>query len=675
MTQAQTLVKALNPLAKSPQFNHSRARSTRARQLNLEWLEGRELLSVNPVVTTAADNGDNANPTPNSLRAAIIAVNNDTSIGADQISFDIANSGVQTIALTAPLPNITHPVAINGQTEPGFSTTSTPLVVIDGSGAGAGANGLTLTASATGSIIRGLSIVGFTSNSTTGAGGNGIYLAGTVGGDQVEGCYLGVKADGATVEANASGILALSPNNTIGGSTNLTRDVISGNGYAGALIAGSGNIVTGDYIGTDATGTVAAGNQYGVLVMSSNNIIGGTTAGAGNLISGNVGPSGQNGSGIIFEGQATANLVEGNEIGTNVTGTAALLPTNVFPAITYSNVYGIYFGTQGPNTSGDNIVQETIGGSTAAAGNLISGNVAAMSGALASSVIEGNTIGFNLAGTAVIPNNDGLVLGASQVTIGGTTLASRNVISGSVANTFADGAGIELSGDSDVIEGNYIGLSPTGLSLAGAGNAIGMDLDLTNSTIGSTIAGDSNLIAGNLGDAIELGVPNFGIQASYDGSDAFYGNVIGLNIQGAADANGGNGIFLDIAAPTGTAPTTPLALNDTIGGTAAGQANTISHGGGAGILVNSSYPTGVTGLTIRGNSIFGNAKLGIDLAGTGSPIPTTLFINGFSQVNNQLTVTGVYFAAPGTTVTIDLFANAADPSATARVRSISARPR
>ena len=79
----------------------------------------------------------------------------------------------------------------------------------------------------------------------------------------------------------------------------------------------------------------------------------------------------------------------------------------------------------------------TVGGTTAGAANVISGNTLGGAGFVYAgtsyNVIEGNLIGLNAAGTAAIGN--GLtgafaIDGASNDTIGGTTSAVRNVISG-----------------------------------------------------------------------------------------------------------------------------------------------------------------------------------------------------------------------------------------------------
>jgi hypothetical protein len=80
-------------------------------------------------------------------------------------------------------------------------------------------------------------------------------------------------------------------------------------------------VVAGNYIGTDATGTLDRGNTIdGIRIEggATNNTIGGTNANQRNVISGN------DARGIVIQGSGTnSNIVRGNYIGTNAAGTAA----------------------------------------------------------------------------------------------------------------------------------------------------------------------------------------------------------------------------------------------------------------------------------------------------------------------------------------------------------------
>ena len=138
----------------------------------------------------------------------------------------------------------------------------------------------------------------------------------------IAGNWIGTDVTGSMALADQSGIsLAESSENTIGGTGEGAGNVISGNATFGIQIssASADNVVAGNVIGTDSTGTVVIANATGIYVGSPSNTIGGTAAGAGNLISGNTEYG-------IYIQQPTAidNLVEGNRIGTNRAGTAAL---------------------------------------------------------------------------------------------------------------------------------------------------------------------------------------------------------------------------------------------------------------------------------------------------------------------------------------------------------------
>jgi hypothetical protein len=214
-----------------------------------------------------------------SLRDAIMKVNLDPNPGTDIINFAIG-FGVRTIALRSALPTITHPVIIDGTTQRGFS--GTPLIELNGSGAGSAATGLTI--SAGGSTVIGLVINRF--------GQDGILLEGN-GGDTIKGNYIGTDVSGTKAFGNGASGVEVSggiSNIIIGGTTAGARNLISGNGGDGITIFGSMCLVEGNYIGTDVTGTQALGNFNGISMrFPVSNTIGGAAAGAGNLISANRG--------------------------------------------------------------------------------------------------------------------------------------------------------------------------------------------------------------------------------------------------------------------------------------------------------------------------------------------------------------------------------------------------
>src|SRR5205807_161480 len=108
------------------------------------------------------------------------------------------------------------------------------------------------------------------------------------------------------------------------------RNLISGNlGNGVEFYNSGGNVVAGNFIGTDKNGTAVVANlANGVSIGggATGNRIGITFDGvaAGNLISGN-GQSSTYTDGVVLWGAGTTgNLVAGNRIGTDVTGTVVL---------------------------------------------------------------------------------------------------------------------------------------------------------------------------------------------------------------------------------------------------------------------------------------------------------------------------------------------------------------
>jgi hypothetical protein len=502
---------------------------------------------------------------PGSLRQAILDAN--ANPGADTIVFNIPGAGVHTIMLAFFLPTITDPVTIDGTTQPGFA--GSPIIELNGANAGA-TNGINITAGS--STVRGLAINRFI--------GNGILLDKS-GGNVIEGNFIGTDVNGTQALGNSSAgvqVACGSANNRIGGTAASARNVISGNnpGVWFTCTNGTGNLVQGNFIGTDVTGTAALGNHFaGVDIRADDNTIGGTTAGAGNLISGNV----QNG--VVILGGASKNLVQGNFIGTDVTGTKPL----------GNNSDGVHIQH---GSSSNNM----IGGPTPAIGmtgarNVISSNghngVAIDSGAQNNQVL-GNFIGTDFTGTNALGNNeDGVLIeNAHDNRVGDD--GARNIISGN--HDF--GVSIKNGGafDTEVL-GNYIGTDVTGT--AALGNRLdGMliesvhDVAIGRYLIGVASAGTRNVISGNLGTGILiLGSKDVIVGNNYIGTDAVGTNPLGNGIAGVVITNSGLARIF-------------------IGGP--GEPNNIAFNAGPGVGVNSG-----TGNFILYNSIHDNSGLGIDL--------------------------------------------------------------
>ena len=235
-----------------------------------------------------------------SLAQAINESNGQTA-QANVIIFAITGPNL-TINLSSPLSTITQPVTIDGTTQSGYS--GTPIVQIVGS-AGA-TDGLNVTAG--GVTIKGLVVSGFSDA--------GIILGGTAGGDIVSNCYIGTNVSGSAAQGNGTGIRSAAPNNAIGGTAAGSLDLISGNSTGVSIsAAATGNVIQGDYVGTDVSGTKAVANGTGIAIYSVSGTVGGTAALARNVISGNT-------TGVVL--YANQNIIEGNYIGTDSTGTNAL---------------------------------------------------------------------------------------------------------------------------------------------------------------------------------------------------------------------------------------------------------------------------------------------------------------------------------------------------------------
>ncbi|WP_461521987.1 choice-of-anchor Q domain-containing protein, partial [Porticoccus sp.] len=204
------------------------------------------------------------------------------SVGFDIISFNIAGSGPHVISVDSDgLPSISDSVLIDGWSEPDY--VNTPVIRID-AGTFPGVNGLWLNSGSDGSIIRGLSITGFTGNDA---------IEVTSSGNTIVGNYIGLATDGTTVDGNDTGIRIRqgASDNQIGGTGEADQNLIAGNSYAGIAVLGNNsdnNRIIGNDIGLDASATVVNTGTFGIVIWNrpDGTQIGGTADGEGNRIAG-----------------------------------------------------------------------------------------------------------------------------------------------------------------------------------------------------------------------------------------------------------------------------------------------------------------------------------------------------------------------------------------------------
>jgi uncharacterized repeat protein (TIGR01451 family)/CSLREA domain-containing protein len=436
----------------------------------------------------------------------------------------------------------------------------------------------------------------------------------------IAGNYLGTDATGTLALGNGRGVAVQTSGNRIGGTAAGEGNLISGNSVNGIAISSSaatGNLVLGNRIGTNAAATGAVGNAAGIVISggASGNTIGGTTVAARNVISGNTV------DGIQVTGAGTNNnAVQGNYIGVDVTGTVDLGNTNQGVAI-FTN----------PQAT-------TIGGTAPGAGNVISGNNGigiGISDAATGTIVQGNRIGTNAAGTAALGNTlDGVKLdvGAANTAVGGTVTGAGNIVSGNA------GAGVKIVGvgtTNNVVAGNLIGTNATGTAAIGnARNGVEINSAAAGNTVGGTAAAARNVISGNSGVGVLIDSAN-------TNNNVITGNFIGTDAAGsAALGNAAGGVLIFSNGPSG----------NRIGGTAAGAGNLIAFNGDYGVACGSG-----TANTILGNAIHSNATLGIDLLANG--VTPNDALDGDAGPNNLLNfpvITSTSVAAGTITVNFQL---------------------
>jgi hypothetical protein len=486
-------------------------------------------------VMTTADSG------AGSLRQAITDAN--AFAGTDTIAFNISDTGPHTIQPLSALPVITEPVVIDGYTQSGAQPNTLEhgdnaklMIVLDGSQAGDDPLGFT--------PVYGLEI--------------------DCGSTTVRGLVVANFAD--------SGIY---------------------------LWDKGGNVIQGNFIGTDWTGVNAQGNGFRsywrghaavLMAVSSDNLIGGTTPGARNLISGNL-------FGVRID-PGDRNLIQGNFIGTDASGMQAVPNLEA----------GIYiYGTQ----AGQESIGNVVGGGAPGAGNLISGNrksnptwptdigYGIMAQDRGGTVIQGNRIGTDVTGKVKLGNQLGVLVsewdlpsGTSGALIGGTGPGEGNLISGN------DYIGLQLGGTaSKVVQGNLIGTDVSGSEALGNGKD-GISLIYgTGCLIGGTMPEARNVVSCN---------GSYGIEVLYSDHNFVQGNFIGTDITGTKALPNSEGIALMSSA------------NNLVGGVTPGARNVISGNGNIGVDIRGSgnkLQGNFIGTDFSGTEALGNFNYGIILYG------------------------------------------------------------
>jgi hypothetical protein len=338
-----------------------------------------------------------------------------------------------------------------------------------------------------------------------------------------------------------------------------------------------------------------------------------------------------NGSGLVLQ-DGGGNRIQRNHIGTGVNGTGSDIPN----------------GNDGIHVLGSS--DNLIGGSLPEHRNILSGNnwsgIRIENGASRNRV-EGNYIGMDVTGTVRL-RNDGrgiTVDGASANIIGGLVPGARNVISGN-GNS---GIGLFGGASDNVIQGNLIGTDVAGIhAFANAHGIIISDAGTSGNLVGGSQPEGRNLISGNLYAGVRI--------EGQAADNLVQGNSIGPDIQGGkAIGNGRYGI--EIAAG---------ASYNLIGGAPAQAGNQIAFNKQGGVAVGAGVGNG-----ILGNSIFENARLGIDLwpegvnandAGDTDTGPNNRqnfpILSAVILGSSTMTVTGSLNSRPGGSYLIQFFANA-----------------
>jgi nitrous oxidase accessory protein NosD len=359
------------------------------------------------------------------------------------------------------------------------------------------------------------------------------------------------------------------------GENNLIADnVLSDNGYAGAIVDGASNRLVGNLVGLDPSGRRLMGSQTVGLFVGSNQTIGGPAPEDRNVITGEIK--------AIFLKTSRGVVIEGNYIGTDISGNRALgvgeggrtitvevgshgnhIVGNVVagtislidPGSSYNTIVGnrIGIGADGrPMASGGGVAVDEpfnrIGGTLPGEGNLVNGGFDINT---ANSIVLGNRLGVDLGGS---PSGEGSIRTTRPRTIiGGASVGAANHMSA---------FGISLHSADNLVIGNSLGLVEAPdlagvVVAAGSGNQVVLNRLRTRNGFGVLVAGDarSTLVLGNVFDVNGVAAHDEGVGTAWDDGQA--GNYwSGFD---APDANADGVLDEPRRVPSGSADRFPLA--------------------------------------------------------------------------------------------------------------------
>jgi parallel beta-helix repeat protein len=384
----------------------------------------------------------------------------------------------------------------------------------------------------------------------------------------------------------------------------------------------SGNQISGNLIGVDASGTAELGNSHGgiEIIGAPNNVVGQSIPGSGgsNTISSNrVGVE-------IRSAAATGNLIINNKVGTNSSGTAAVanrIGVSIRNGASATSVIGNQIsgnsndGVRIVRADGNRIDANRIGefllgnggdgvDIRGGQGNAIGGNLATASSAAAGPALDlaqgnrieanagfgvsvfgdGNSIQINTIGTQARVAERGNQRGGIQILKGSQNAVRENLISGN------NGPGVLINGsdaNANLVQGNTIGVKDLGgTSLSPLGNSVGVEIrNARDNLIGGSAPNEVNHISGN---------DKYGIQihGSATGNHV-QGNVIGLGtlsyffpqLPGPGQPPPTSPLIVTVEVPNGRDGILVEADGNVIGGTAEGAGNVISGNGRNGVLL------------------------------------------------------------------------------------------